>query len=173
MTHAHSRSFARRFAIGLGWLSLGLGLAELLRPKLFTRALGLDGRQAMVRLHGLRGIGAGIGLLAARDKAPWLWARVAGDGLDIATLAAGLGSRRQRRNVEVAMAMVAGVAALDAYAAYAASRSHAPAALSYGYGGRSGFPAPPEQMRGLAGDFEVPRDFRTPEPLRPYRRDLH
>ena len=173
MAHAASHSFTRNAALGLGWFGIGLGVAELLFPRFFTRTLGLDRREGLVRFYGLREIGAGIGLLTARDKAPWLWARVAGDGLDMATLAAGLHSRRDRRNVEVAMAMVAGVAALDAYAAYAASRSgHAPA-LSYDYSTRSGFPAPPEQMRGLASDFEVPEDFRTPEALRPFRRDLH
>jgi len=36
------------------------------------------------------------------------------------------------------------------------------------YGGRSGFPQGLEASRGLAGDFEVPADFRTPEALRPY-----
>ena len=30
------------------------------------------------------------------------------------------------------------------------------------------FKRPPQQMRGAARDFEVPRDFRTPEALRPY-----
>ena len=28
----------------------------------------------------------GVGILASRSPAPWLWARVAGDGLDMATL---------------------------------------------------------------------------------------
>lgn len=169
----HTQSFVHRAATGLGWFSIGLGMAELLFPRFFTRTLGLDRRAGLVRFYGLREIGAGIGLLAARDKAPWLWARVAGDGLDLATLAGGLGHRRDRRNVEVAMAMVAGVAALDAYAAYAASRAGRAPALTHDYSTRSGFPAPPERMRGMASDFEVPEDFRTPEAMRPYRRDLH
>src|SRR5688500_12965808 len=172
MAHTLSHSTAERAALGLGWFSIGLGVAELLFPRIFTRHLGLDRREGLVRVYGLREIGVGVGLLAARDKAPWLWARVAGDGLDLATLAAGLGERRDRRNVEVAMAMVAGVAALDVYAAQAASRGRLPAP-TYGYGARSGFPDSPERMRGAASDFEVPDDFRIPEMLRPYRRDLH
>ena len=36
------------------------------------------------------------------------------------------------------------------------------------YHRRTGFPKPPEQMRGAARDFEVPRDMRTPEALRPF-----
>lgn len=173
MARTPSHSFAERAAVGLGWFSIGLGLAELLFPRYFARHLGLHRREGLVRVCGLREIGAGVGLLTARNKAPWLWARVAGDGLDLATLAAGLKSRRDRPNVEVAMAMVAGVAALDVYAAQALSRGQRPAALTHDYSGRSGFPASPEQMRGRASDFEVPADFRTPEPLRPYRRDLH
>lgn len=173
MAHTASGSFTRNAALGLGWFSIGLGVAELLFPRFFTRTLGLDRREGLVRFHGLREIGAGVGLLTARDKAPWLWARVAGDGIDMATLASGLQSRRDRRNVEVAMAMVAGVAALDAYAAYAASRAGKPPSLAHDYSSRSGFPASPEQMRGAARDFRVPEDFRAPEGLRPYRRDLH
>jgi hypothetical protein len=165
------RRFAQQAATGLGWFSIGLGLAELFFPRAFTHAFGMRGREGLVRFYGLREIGAGVGLLTARNKAPWLWARVAGDGLDIATLAARLPDRRARGNVEVALAMVAGVTALDVYAAKALSEGRTPV-LTYGYGSRSGFPASPELMRGRASDFEIPKDFRTPEALRPLRRDL-
>ena len=34
--------------------------------------------------------------------------------------------------------------------------------------GRSGMPRPANDMRGAAAGFEVPKDFRIPEPLRPW-----
>ena len=174
MHTAQHRHFATRAATGLGWFSIGLGLAELCFPRFFTRAFGMRGDEGLVRFYGLREIGAGVGLLTARDKAPWLWARVAGDGLDIATLAARLPDRSSRANVEVALAMVAGVTALDVYAARALSQGTSQPVLTYDYSARSGFPASPEAMRGIARDFQVPRDFQTPEALRPLRPDqLH
>jgi hypothetical protein len=36
------------------------------------------------------------------------------------------------------------------------------------YSHRSGFTNSAERMRGAARDFQVPRDFRTPEALQPY-----
>lgn len=39
------------------------------------------------------------------------------------------------------------------------------------YSNRSGFPRSPEEMRGAARDFEIPRDMRTPDVLRPYAMD--
>jgi len=35
------------------------------------------------------------------------------------------------------------------------------------YSDRSGFPMGVEASRGMARDFNAPRDMRTPEPLRP------
>jgi len=37
-------SSADALARGLGWFSIGLGLAEVLAPRTLTRALGLDGQ---------------------------------------------------------------------------------------------------------------------------------
>ena len=163
---------AKRLAAPLGWFSIALGLGELFAGERLARALGMEDKTGVIRAYGGRELANGAAILAQPRHPAWLWARVAGDGLDLATLAAGLGERRDRRNVEVAMAMVAGVAALDVYAAQAASRGRRPAP-TYGYGARSGFPDSPERMRGAASDFEVPDDFRIPEMLRPYRRHLH
>ncbi len=107
---------ASRSAAGLGWFSIGLGLVELLAPRAITGPLGLRGRDGLVRAFGAREIGTGIGLLTATDPSPWLWGRVAGDALDIAMLAAGLRDDR-RPNVFAALAMLAAIAALDAYCA--------------------------------------------------------
>jgi hypothetical protein len=45
------------------------------------------------RLYGLREIGVGVAILAQPTSSAWLWARVAGDVLDLATL--GIGEKEQ------------------------------------------------------------------------------
>ena len=102
----------------LGWFSLGLGAAELLAPDALERFLGVEGRRTLVRAYGLREIGTGIGILTERRPAEWVWGRVAGDVLDLATLATALSPGNPRkRNVLLAMGAVAGVMALDVMAA--------------------------------------------------------
>jgi hypothetical protein len=55
---------ARRVARGLGWLSLALGVAELLLPRQVARVPMLRGDRDMLRARGLRDIAAGAALLA-------------------------------------------------------------------------------------------------------------
>ena len=80
----------RQIARGLGWLGIGLGLVEVLAPRALGRAVGLERHAGLLRLFGLREIASGVLIMAADDPEPWLWARVAGDGLDGALLTAGL-----------------------------------------------------------------------------------
>src|SRR4051794_35414074 len=80
-----SRGGVDELARGLGWFSIGLGLAELLAPRKFTRALGMQGSEMLVRGYGLREIGHGM-LSLSSDKTVGLWSRVGGDALDILTL---------------------------------------------------------------------------------------
>lgn len=111
-----------RLARALGWFSIGLGVAELVAPRKLTRTLGVRPYNKLVRGYGLREIATGVGLLTQRRKAPWLWARVAGDALDLGTLA--MGARRSSRVkwIGAAMGSVAAVAALDILAGTRASR---------------------------------------------------
>lgn len=166
-----ARGTAHGLAQGLGWFSLGLGLAELIAPRRIGRTFGLEEHSSLIQAYGVREIAAGIGILAARDPTPWVWARVAGDALDAATLTMGLNERNPRRP-EAAMALlaVAGVTLLDVVCARALSDARAvpPPRPLPDYSDRSGLPRPPEEMRGAARDFEVPKDMRIPEPLRPY-----
>ncbi|MEX2581814.1 MAG: hypothetical protein WD766_00945 [Gemmatimonadota bacterium] len=105
-------------ANALAWFSLGLGAAELLAPGRISRSLGMEDRQELFRAYGVREIAKGVGILHNRRPAGWLWARVAGDVLDLATLAGGLARRnRHRERVAIAIAAVAGVAILDLIAA--------------------------------------------------------
>lgn len=164
----HRHRPAGKAARGLGWFGIGLGLVEVLAPRLVARAVGLHGMEALVRLHGVREIATGLGLLRAHDPTPWTWARVGGDVLDAASLASGLqpGNRAMARTAG-ALAAVAGVAALDVGCARALARG--PLQEVRDYSGRSGLRESPEQMRGKAReDFETPRDFLMPSALRPY-----
>ena len=104
----------RTVARGLGWFGIGLGLAELFAPKAVARATGLQGRERLLQVFGAREIASGVLILAADDPASWLWARVAGDGLDGGVLAAGLApSNPHRGRTLLATLAVAPVVALD------------------------------------------------------------
>ena len=164
---------SRRLARGLGWFSIGLGLAQLLAPRLMARATGLHGHEALVKGYGWREIATGAGLLFAKDPTPWLWGRVAGDALDLATLGsrAVAGNDAQRARALSSMVAVAGVTALDVACATAVPKAQAvrQARASHDYSDRSGLPQDPECMRGAAlASFEMPADMRIPDALRPY-----
>ena len=106
----------RTMARGLGWFSIGLGLAELAFAERICDFLGTsEDRAKLVRLYGLREIATGLGIFSRRTPTEWVWGRVAGDILDIATLSAALGGER-KLNVGTAMAAVAGVTVLDVIA---------------------------------------------------------
>lgn len=173
MNNASPRSTRRgrqadTVARGLGWFSLGLGLAEVLAPRLMARGTGLAGNERLLQAYGLREIATGVALLAAKDPAPWVWARVAGDVLDLATL--GKQGDPRRLDTAVALAAVAGVALVDLATARTlqkdAQRARRPV---HDYSDRAGFPRPAEEMRGAAlADFEMPEDMRTPQALAGY-----
>ncbi|HEX2509177.1 MAG TPA: cyclase dehydrase [Microvirga sp.] len=170
-THSRSKSSADALARGLGWFSIGLGILEVAAPHRLTRALGMRGQENIIRAYGWREIANGVGILAARNPAPWVWGRVGGDALDLATLAGGFDeNNRRRENVGLAMAAVAGVTALDVYCATALSADrHQPTRRQpvRDYTMRSGLPRPPEQMRGAASDFVTPPDMRSALPTPP------
>ncbi|MCQ8239825.1 hypothetical protein [Rhizosaccharibacter radicis] len=105
-----TRSVARRLA----WFGIGLGLAELLAPRATARAAGLQGREKLVWLFGVREIATGVLVLRARDPRTALWARVGGDLLDGMLLSRALKRGRPGRGRAVlATLVVAPVAVLD------------------------------------------------------------
>ena len=107
-----------RLAVGLAWFSIGLGLAQLLAPKALSRLIGVPNRPWILALLGLREIASGIGLLRKRQSAEWLWARVAGDVMDLSLLGAALASDESKTSkVEVAAAAVLGITVLDVFSA--------------------------------------------------------
>jgi uncharacterized membrane protein len=117
---------AERLARGLGWFSLSLGLAELLAPKLVSRlAGGNGGNTGLIRLYGLREIMSGAMIFGQGTQPAFgVWSRVAGDVMDIATLAAAASSRStSRTGLAFATANVLGVTALDVYCAQELTRA--------------------------------------------------
>ena len=100
----------------LGLFSIGLGLWELAAPHSVSRATGARFHPQLIRAYGLREIMAGVGIMSDHQPRNWLWARVAGDALDLATLGAAYAEARgadHRQKVLASVAAVAGVTALD------------------------------------------------------------
>lgn len=99
----------------IGWFSLALGVAELIRPREIAAAHGAPGGKNVVRAFGAREIAAGIGVLARPHSSLPYVARAAGDALDMG--AAALAARKaegQKRKIAVAsLVAVAGFLALD------------------------------------------------------------
>ncbi len=105
-------------ARGLGWFSVGLGLVEVLATRPLSVFLGTK-HTGLVRAFGAREIAAGVGILAQQQpKAPWLWARVGGDDLDIAALVmTDQNNASTRKAVGFSLANVVAVTALDIWCA--------------------------------------------------------
>ena len=136
---------------GLGWFSIGLGIAELFAPRQISRGAGMREQNSLLRGYGLREIVTGIGILTAANPRPWLWGRVAGDVLDIATVGATADVSKSHR-LGSSFAALLGVGLLDFYCAIK-SVPQGPLPRSpgqYDYSKRSGFPRSIEQMRGAA-----------------------
>src|SRR6187551_2011930 len=108
---------AKRRGRGLGWFSVGLGLAELLAPGGIARLIGVpDNSRSRLILRGLgvRELTSGIGLLAQPESPGWLWSRVLGDAMDLVLLGDGFTIKRGRQGrLLAATAAVAGVTAID------------------------------------------------------------
>jgi uncharacterized membrane protein len=108
-------SSAKRLARGLGWFSVGLGLAELLAPKAIARISGVSNTHTgLIRLYGLRELASGIAIFSQEKPTEAVWSRVAGDALDLASLGVAFTSPDAKRGrVAFATANVLAVTALD------------------------------------------------------------
>lgn len=114
---AYEDQSSQRLAIGLGWFSVALGLAELGAPRSIARFIGVspdESTVSLLRSFGARELGNGLAILAQPDRATWLWSRVAGDAVDLATLASAMNSSTTHRGRAMfAAGAVLGVTALD------------------------------------------------------------
>jgi uncharacterized membrane protein len=107
----------QRLSQGLGWFSIGLGLAELSAPRTIARLVGMGDNSvsdSTIRAFGARELASGCAILAQPNHAKWVWSRVGGDVLDLSYLGSSLRSDHvDRGRMAAAMATVASVTALD------------------------------------------------------------
>ena len=108
-------SSAKRLAKGLGWFSVGLGLAELLAPRTIANITGVSKeRTGLIRLYGLREIASGVTIFAQEKPTEGVWSRVAGDALDLASLGMAFTAPNAKKGrLAFATANVLAVTALD------------------------------------------------------------
>jgi len=136
-------------ARALGWFSIGLGAAELLAPRSLATVLGMQGRERLLQAYGVREVASGTAILAARDPSPWVWIRVAGDALDLATLAPALDESNPRRQAAaIAVGAVTAVMLVDLLCTRELRRERDRPPRDYS--NRSGFPHGVERARGIA-----------------------
>lgn len=116
-----------RLARGLGWFSLGLGLAQIAAPRAVARLLGVresPRHRKVIRAIGAREVAAGLGILSRSRPAAWLWMRVTYDVMDLALLGSTLRAKRtEQRRIAMAAAATAGFTLLDVLAGLQLSRA--------------------------------------------------
>jgi uncharacterized membrane protein len=137
------RARVQRRGRGLGWMSLGLGVAQLAAPDRVRRLSGVDDSvtwRTVVPLVGARELVHAAGLLTSRRKDVWAWTRVVGDAMDLTALGMALAHRdgsRRRRLLAVTVA-VAGITLLDLLTAIQATRADKTSAAPTMRGARKG-----------------------------------
>jgi hypothetical protein len=112
----HSIKAPEQVATGLGWFSIGLGLAELLAPAAVGQFIGVRKRKWLLRSLGVREIVSGVGILSTGQstRGHWVWSRVAGDAMDLALLGNAYRSRKSHKGkLTMAALAVLGVTLLD------------------------------------------------------------
>lgn len=117
----------RGLSIMLGIVSLALGAAGVAIPGQLARLIGLDDdneTQTVLRAVGLREIASGIGILRQQPKpAGWVWARVAGDAMDLSLLGAAKPRRKQdRERNRITSIVLLGITLVDVFSAIRMSR---------------------------------------------------
>lgn len=160
-----SKKNGEELARGLGWFSIGLGLAEVAAPRGIAKIVGVRGdssNRLLIRLLGMREIAHGVAILSQNGRsAGTVWSRVVGDAIDLACLGAAFASpNTDKARLAFATANVLTVTALDVVCSQQLSLSH-PA----GDEGRSNqvnksiiINSSPEELYGFWHDFEnLPR----------------
>jgi hypothetical protein len=155
-----SQSGSDLLAKNLGYFSIALGIAELVAPRRICNAIGLNGLEPVVRSCGAREIATGVAILMSHNPEPWIWARVAGDMADIATVATGLHEDNDKKDNNIlALTALAAATALDVVCATSlgAEKGNRQTAVA-DYTDRSGFPGGVASARGAARTPEAPAD---------------
>ncbi|HEY0345564.1 MAG TPA: SRPBCC family protein [Solirubrobacteraceae bacterium] len=103
-------------ARGLGAFSFALGVPQILAPGRMNRMIGVKddaSSRRWMRVVGIREIAAGVGIFSERRPKEWVWARVAGDTMDLALL----GSALRGKTEQPARTLAATGAVIGAFAA--------------------------------------------------------
>jgi uncharacterized membrane protein len=94
------QSTDKKLARFLGGFSAVLGVPMTFMTRRFLRFIGVDetpGSVMWTRIVGVREHGPAIGLLVRKRPVGWLWARVAGDVMDLVLLGASMSQPKERR----------------------------------------------------------------------------
>src|SRR3982750_1779803 len=111
---AGSQSHHDQDTRGFGYFFIALGVSDLVAPRASGRAAGVRGLEPVVRGYGAREIATGVAILNSHDPEPWIWARVVGDLVDIATVAIGVQQDNQSKGRSaLALAALATVTLVD------------------------------------------------------------
>lgn len=121
------RSSSDAVPLLLGFVGIGMSLAQIIAPKAFARAIGVKPNRrarSIVRAMGVRDLAAGAGMLWQPKRPEWAWAKVAGAAMDVSLLAAATTKRRSNvpRIRSAAMATLV-LAALDVLVARRMTRA--------------------------------------------------
>lgn len=115
----------------LGWFSIGLGLAELFAPQFIARIIGIDEErhERLLRGYGVRELAAGVGILTRPKPTYWMWNRVIGDAIDLASLSRAMRNEdNDKARLGIAACAVAAVTALDVISSVRLTSESSPAA---------------------------------------------
>jgi uncharacterized membrane protein len=115
----------------LGWFSIALGTAEVLAPQAVARIIGIDEEEhtTLLRSYGLRELAAGIGIVTRPKPTYWMWNRVIGDAVDLASLGKAMRSPgTDKTRLTGATIAVLGVTALDILCSVNLTSEFSPAA---------------------------------------------
>lgn len=105
-------------AKALGWASLVIGAVELVATDLLQDTMGVEeDHGTLIRAFGAREIAAGLTILAQpglnKTLVGGVWARVAGDALDLGALAVTAATTRRPVGLAAIAGLVLGATALD------------------------------------------------------------
>jgi uncharacterized membrane protein len=121
---AHTGNAEERLARGIGWLSVGLGVAQLLAPRTVARVIGVRCDPLWLCVLGARELANGVGILTGQRPARWMWGRVAGDAMDLVLLDAARRTRGAHSGrIGVAAAAVLAVGVVDVHCSRELTRS--------------------------------------------------
>ena len=113
----------------LGWFSIALGAAEVFAPGAVARLIGVDEdeHRGLLRVYGIRELAAGFAIVSRPKPTYWMWNRVLGDMIDLASLRRAMRSpENNRARLAAASLAVLGVTALDIACSVQLTRETAP-----------------------------------------------